>query len=228
MAKPPIPAKPESAIDAAPPASTPPPVTPPVVATPAAPAPAAQPWATPETSAVGTPPATPSEPPAGTPLTPEERAANGLSPVENAGGAADEQVQPVEPALNAPPPTDVPPVEAKLTLGGDDAEANAGRVGEAEGFEPSGDDGRPDGFIPGDQTAAGALTPPGGQRPGAPKGLHPSQPVNLQDPYNVNGTARNQELLAMGHGIKNPLLDEGKAGPSDEDADSAVDRPDDK
>ncbi len=218
--KTPTPAKPASAIDAAPAASAAPPVTPPAVATaPAAPAPAAQPWAKPETPAVGTTPATPatpSEPPAGTPLTPEERAANGLPPVENAGGAADEQVQPVE------------PIEAKLTLGGDNPEANAGRVGDAEGFEPTGDDGRPDGFIPGDQTAAGALTPPGGQKPGAPKGLHPGQPVNLQDPYNVNGTARNQELLAMGHGIKNPLLDDGKAGPSDEDADGVVDKPDDK
>jgi len=63
--------------------------------------------------------------------------------------------------------------------------------------------------VPGDQTAAGALTPPGARHPGAPKGLHPGQPVNLLDPHNVNGTLRNHELVSMRQrqGIKNPLLD---------------------
>jgi hypothetical protein len=138
---------------------------------------------------------TPSEPPAGTPLTAEERAANGLPP---------ETAETPEGGLVQTTPPAIAPIEDKLTLGdGEHAEA-AEDVGEDE---PTGGDGRPDGFIPGDQTAAGALTPPGGRHPGKPRSLLPGEPVNLQDPYNVNGTARNQELLAAGHGIKNPKLD---------------------
>lgn len=212
MAKTPTP-KPASAID------TPTPT----------PVPAAQPWAQPTAAVPPTEPVPPvtapvepvaavepiaaepipsTEPLAGTPLTAEEREANGLPPIE-AEQAGEDEVEAVEPeaALNAPAPEDVPPVEDKLTLGRGDEEDNLGEVPVAED-EPTGDDGRPDGFIPGDQTAAGALTPPGGQHPGAPKGLLPGQSPNLQDPYNVNGTQRNHELLAAGHGIKNPLLDE--------------------
>lgn len=49
------------------------------------------------------------------------------------------------------------------------------------GTEPTGGDGRPDAFLPGDQTAAGHLTPEGGRHPG---GSGQADPL---DPYNVNG-----------------------------------------
>lgn len=140
------------------------------------------------------PAASTSEPPAGTPMTAEEREANGLPP---------ETVETPEGGLVQTTPPEVAPVEDQLTLGdGEGAEQD-----ELPADMPTGDDGRPDGFVPGDQTAAGAFTPPGGRHPGAPKGLQPGESINLQDPHNVNGTARNQELLAAGHGIRNPALD---------------------
>lgn len=85
-----------------------------------------------------------------------------------------------------------------------------------DGHEPTGHDGRPDGFVPSDQTAAGALTPDGAKHPGEPSGI-PGVAGNLLDPFNVNGTQRNQELLAAGEGIENPDLDKGKhAAPKDD------------
>lgn len=85
-----------------------------------------------------------------------------------------------------------------------------------EGHGPTGHDGRPDGFVPSDQTAAGALTPDGAKHPGEPAGI-PGIPGNLLDPYNVNGTQRNQELIAEGIGIENPDLDKGKHADEDDD-----------
>lgn len=92
------------------------------------------------------------------------------------------------------------------------------------GHGPTGDDGRPDGFVPGDQTAAGALTPPGGQHPGEPSGI-PGITGNLLDPYNVNGTAGNAAVLAAGQGIENPAISTNpNADKADDDgADSSDD-----
>lgn len=62
----------------------------------------------------------------------------------------------------------VPPIEELLTPNDD------GETG------PTGPDDRPDAFVPGDQTAAGHLTPPGARHPG---GTGQADPL---DPYNVN------------------------------------------
>ena len=75
------------------------------------------------------------------------------------------------------------------------------------GHGPTGDDGRPDGFVPGDQTAAGALTPPGGQHPGEPAGI-PGEKGNLLDPYGINSVQQNQLLNEQGDGIENPRISE--------------------
>ncbi len=97
--------------------------------------------------------------------------------------------------LNAPDPAAVTPIEDQLTLHPDDSR------------EPTGaPDGRPDAFLPGDQTAAGALTPPGGQHPGEPSG-YPGRSANVLDPYNVNGTAANGAAIEQGQGLQHPELD---------------------
>lgn len=87
------------------------------------------------------------------------------------------------------------PIEDKLTLHPDDETG------------PTGDDNRPDVFVPGDQTAAGALTPDGAKNPGEPSGL-PGEAANLLDPYGVNGAVTNQAAIESGDGIENPDLHE--------------------
>lgn len=107
--------------------------------------------------------------------------------------------------LNAPEPTPIAPIEDHLTLHPD---------GETQ---PTAGDGRPDGFLVGDQTAAGALTPPGGRHPGEPAGI-PGTSGNLLDPYRVNGAQANQEILANGDGVENPDVhkDTGDHKPGDD------------
>jgi hypothetical protein len=97
--------------------------------------------------------------------------------------------------LNAPAPVDIKPIHEQLTL---EATGDGG---------PTSGDGRPDAFIVGDQTAAGALTPEGGRNPGEPAGI-PGINGNVLDPHNVNGTIGNQAVLDAGHGLENPALRE--------------------
>lgn len=109
--------------------------------------------------------------------------------------------------LNAPEPKDIAPLEDHLTLHPD------GETG------PTGDDGRPDGFVVGDQTAAGALTPPGGRHPGEPAGI-PGNPGNLLDPHNVNGSQANQRIIAAGEGLENPEVHKHTSEPDDSTGDA--------
>lgn len=96
-------------------------------------------------------------------------------------------------ALNAAPAVAVAPIEDKLTLHPDDSTEAA----------PTTEDGRPQAFVPGDQTAAGALTPPEGQHPGEPS-TTPGHAANVLDPYGVNGTRANAEAIKNGTGIEHP------------------------
>ena len=98
-------------------------------------------------------------------------------------------------ALNAAPPADVAPIEDHLTLHPDHSTDPA----------PTTDDGRPQAFVVGDQTAAGALTPEEGRHPGEPA-TGPGKTANVLDPYNVNGTAANAAAIDRGDGIAHPDL----------------------
>ena len=105
--------------------------------------------------------------------------------------------------LNAPEPAEIKPLADHLTLHADEGD---------DAHLPTTDDGRPDAFVVGDQTAAGALTPPGGRHPGEPSGEVDHRSANVLDPYNVNGTGGNAAVLANGDGIEQPdLRDEREA-----------------
>lgn len=94
------------------------------------------------------------------------------------GEDAESDETPDEPTTGNKPPESItgnPRVDAMLTLSSDG------------GGEPTGD-GERDVFIPGDQTAGGALTPPGARHPGgsSPQSGVPGEVTNPLDPYNVN------------------------------------------